>query len=62
MLAHPGYGIGDMELFLVTLESELDVCPGNRVDPLTLQHEETKDRAALTARIDTWLRGTFLGT
>lgn len=27
MLAQPGYGIGEMELFLVTLESEMDVCP-----------------------------------
>ncbi|GGZ10950.1 sporulation protein [Streptomyces nitrosporeus] len=53
------YGVGNVELTLVTLESELDVCPGSYAAPLALTYAETEDRAELAGRIDAYLRKTF---
>ncbi|MEV7520719.1 sporulation protein [Streptomyces sp. NPDC091371] len=59
MQAPADYRLGTVELMLVALESELDVCPGSQVAPLALKYEETEDQAALTARIDAYLRESF---
>lgn len=54
------YRLGTVELLLAVLPDEIDVRPGTSVAPLTLRHEETADHAALTARLDAYLRRSFL--